>query len=1626
MTSYTASGARRTGDEYQDLQSAEVLIEWLEQPDAYRWVRLETTEGTLDDIQVERADGTRRLLQVKFGTDASTEWEWNHLTKQESGMKGPKHSLLQKWKTSLADVVASDIVVSEAALLTNRAASADIRHHLSDSGFVDFDGLPAPLQSTISEQLGGAADASEFFASFQFFFSERSFETLDAALQERFRRLGGSSEGWSNLVQKIRRWINRKNEPTVDGTITLANVRTAALWHFPPQIPQSFLVPGDYVAPRGWSERALEPLLREGGRSLVVLTGSPGAGKSTYLSWLVGQLRYAETSPVIRHHYFLSTTDETPYRTNWETAADAIIEQVRTLYGELVQTADGRNPLPETLREYLVAAGHEREGSDPLVVIVDGLDHVWRDTGNEEELRRLFDLLLPVPDGVVLVVGTQDIDLARIPRKLRDLCPRNQWLEVPVIDGEGVHKWLQHHQYELGLPETQEHASRILGELADAFRDVSGGHPLVMHYTLNAMRQEGSPILPEQVRALPSFDPTSNVATYYRALWESISPEGHLLLHLLAGFQWAWPRDGLVQCLAPQADPVRFEQAERAIRHVLGSSHAGVTAFHESLLAFVRSLPDHQDAGRALRAQVIDWLAHRAPEHWRWRYEWEERARDGDTEPLISSATLDWCVESLAAGRGRTEIGGVVAASGWAALGEDRLGVSTERHYIDEYLDEAEHAEGALSKLLWLGLNAREPRSRELELSLFLSRKAWASVEEIEAASEVAFTEGRPDLSHELLEECRERWNAIVRRSDGLGGTFSAFERSMPSLLAASLTTPSEGMYQRYVSEHADEPRWCSPERYAKALACHCAVGDNTRAIREELRFLANRADRVSFEAVDEIVRLAWRDGFDPDGWIENLAARRSGLFRCDRIWVRHGAGSLADEPREVSFSPVSMAGYYEGESMFVELAHSYFFACLADAVEGCPPAEATGLEADAHGVEAFLSTLCDLASEAADCREQGQDIGAAWLLARISTMDPPEAKLNDLANRFVRPEPVARIVVAIAQDLEELQRAQTGQASLTTDVIAKAVEGPWTRARIWIEDRVERHLTFSDPAVVRMLIDREQSRLESSKDYLHTRAEEYASLAQFCHLHQISADKTRSFARLAAENLMGHGFRKDTVLFDLLRSIRTAPESSKARTLARLQRISPVVQVVDEITDGAETRHLKRELAEVLREVTPESLPPYLRALQRNYDHWQVEGCYTDLARSAPIETVYEKALASTLVHEEALSALQERADRGDTNAGSVLAKTLTNFGRQAADEKKPETASSIPTRDIEDSPPPVEDYPPERLTEFVRAVQDAHIYGDEYLATWTAHWRTVDPDGLLAALTRYRRANGYPHERQTAKAVVELALERSGLSAAWEWLVAYHDAFYGWIWHAYRLTDVKWIWEFVGVRFRERWLEFIEETSRPHWGAAGGAPSWSAQRMIAFLETVGQVGRTDEVVDAAVWWGAGLAADMHLPDDALTPDDPELPSALRLLVDRLDCPARMVQERAAWSLAGLLADTDTRDGTTKALLDWHATGPLELRSCLLLLILHLARIAHGISAVTCVDKLIEPSWYRPWAQRFCCASLGIQEQIWRLRSTTERGIRDAHLRTTLASRISNPRCERTSRRCSYASPAC
>jgi hypothetical protein len=1561
VTSFTPSGARRSGDEYQDLHSAEVLIEWLENPEAYLWIRLETADGSLDDIQAQRADGTRRLLQVKFATDVSSEWDWDDLTHRESGRTGEKPSLLQKWKTSLDKELASSAASIEAALLTNRRSSSAIRAHINDAGLVDFGALSAPLSATLSAQLGGPDAAAAFFARFHFTFSERSALVLEQALRERFRRLGGTDEGWHSLLERIRRWINRNDEPSADGLIGLADVRSAARWHLPPTIPQAFLIPHDYVAPKDWSETTVEPLLRS--QDLLVVTGSPGAGKSTYLSWLVRRLQEADV-PVIRHHYFLSLTDDTSYRTGWESAASALIAQLQLAHATLVRSAGQQNPVPGKLRDFLAAAGTARSGKPPLVVVVDGLDHVWRDTGSADGLRRFFDLLLPTPPGVVIVVGTQDIETAKLPLKLRDLCPRQRWLEVPTLSSTDTRDWLQFHRLEWGLAEGDVHCDRLFGELAEALHEVSGGHPLALHYTFSAVLGKGPRPQPGDIRAQRHFDPKSNIAAYYSSLWHDITSEGHQLLHLLAGFRWAWPRDALVECLVAQADSARLEVAERAVRHVLGTSRVGVTAFHESLLAFIRTLHDHEAVVGSLRPRVLDWLARRAPERWRWQHEWIERAAGGDKTSLLDGPTPYWCIDSLLAGRTRREISDIVAASGRAALEEGRLGVATTRHLLDAYLEDAARTEGILPRLLRLAMNERDSRSRTQELDAFLSHKSHLSEEELQALAEVAFASGESDICEELLEEAYERWNAAVGRPDDKRPQLTSLQDCVPFLMAGSLAASSDSSYRRFISKHHREPAWCTTGRYVQALARCCALGGDTSAVRDELRFIANSTVPESSLAVDVVVRLGCREGFDPASWLDTVDSRRSGLFLSHQAMTHPARDFSSSRPDGISFEEATSVAYEEGESVFAELARSYFFACLASSLAEHEPPSVRDLEARARLAADFLTSLEAIAADAAKAHRAGTQIGAAWFVTGVTESPTPDVRMNDLgANRFLRPGSLARIVTAIAFDLEDLLLSQGRPPSLMSETLARAIDSGWTSGGAWIADRVRRHLPFVDGTAARFASDRERLRLATGRDALPTRASDYVLLADFAKLHGAPAEDVRELSRLAARHLLGHGYHKDLVLSDVLAAIQLAHRSGDPRTLTRLRVVSPTIQVIMDITDGDETRHLQRELADVLAKVAFDVLPAYMRALQRQQNDWQVEEAYTDLAGSISFSSPYEKALGGTLVHEPALAELSRRAASGDTAASSVLSETLAYCGRVQIAASEPESGSpGNATRSVsegENRPLPApEAYPPDRLTEFVRQLRDvAHVYGHEALAEWTLHWRAKDPGALLTALTRYRSETGRPLETQTATTIVALALERRGLACAWEWTVAYHNAMYAWNSYFVRLRDVEPLWDFVRARFHGRWLDFIVATFSPDERRGSRAPGWSTERMVRFLQIVGAADRIDEVVDAAVDWAARLTADMQLPDAALERTNAGEPPALALLVDRLDCPSRMVQERAAWWLARLLADTSTSEVVSLALLAWHRKDNIELRSCTLLLVLALAKTVHDFPAESCVE---------------------------------------------------------------------
>lgn len=1558
MTGFTASGARRTGDEYQDLKSAEILVQWLEQPDRFQWVHLESMDGSLDDIQALEADGRLRMLQIKFTTDPSESWGWKELLAQAPGKSGPLPSLLQKWSRSLADAHGAGTAVSEAGLYTNRDAKREIADHLDANMHLGFPKLPGALKREIVAHLGGAALAKQFFSTFHFRFGESSPAGLEATVRSRFRQLGGTPEGWTRLIESIRRWINRKDEPTSSGRIYLEDVRAAALWHLPPLIPQGFAVPPDYVAPSNWSRDVVMPRL-DGTYPISIVTGPPGAGKSTYLSWLVGELA-SSGRPVIRHHFFLSTSDATPFRSSWDTAAGSLLLQLRTDHPELVRLAP-QNPRPDALGSVFAAAGRARQGKPPLVVVVDGLDHVWRDTGNAEDLRQLFDQLLPAPAGLVLVVGTQSINADRLPLKLRNACPREDWLSVPPLTNDEVEQWLEHHGPELELdPDARVRAFR-LRSLADAFHDVTSGHPLVLHYTLSQLIASG-PFDADRVRTLPRFTAGSTMSEYYRTLVDSLSSEGRLLLHLLAGFAWAWPRTGLIQCLAPQADAARLDRAERETRHLLGMGHAGITAFHESLLAFIRNEPDHTSTVQSLRAGVLTWLATSAPAYWRWRYEWIERARNGEVSSLILGPDLAWCVAALATGRPRNELLRVLAESGWAALEAGDFANATLRHLLDERLENASFTfDDVLARLALVG-------GMDTELDILAASRSDASAAELAALCERAAMAERITLCTEVEEELSERWDRDVAR-DAHAQSFSTYEVHFPYILATTLSAGRRSC-RAAVDKDGQYPRWCDPVRYARALRQLCAVVGNSSAQRDELRYLANHPVLPIPEAADEIVRLACREGFSPTTWLTSADAARTELLLAFLAMNRTPGGA----PSVRSFSPHWEGGRLE-DSEFVEIARSYFFSCFSARAAGQPRPAPRGVPSSAAESAAFVDDIADLAESAADGRARGENTGGAWLLGQLIGRVLLEPAPNEYMNRFASRHVRSQVFVAVALDLEDLLHAATRQWSLSSEVLHTSFEAATTFADHWIRACVEQRRHLGDAAAADAIIAAARRALEARVGYAETRADEYGLTAHFAQLHRRSSDLAKELLTLSARHLFAHGFHKDMVLFDYLDASAACPSLTDDALIEALRAAEPIIDVIDDITDRDETRYLPSALGEALLLRAPEAAPAYLAKLHRTFNHWQAERVATTVARTMALATPFERALASTLVHDDALKEWDARARAGDQLAGEVIRDIDAYLGTTT--QRRKSDGDQVPA-----VPPQTADHPPEQLTRFVEAVRAAGSYSREHVESWTAFWIERRPRDVLVAYENYVRQHGEFPDTASARRIVLLSLQLEGRDGAWRWLVRYQQLVYGWESFMSPLAAARDLWRLVREQFPDNAANFIRATAAPRWRKVRAAPSWSLERIVLFLVEFGMLDQARDVVEAAREWVKGLAANMSLPSPTIGRQPPAVPPALRLLVGRLDCPSRLVQDRTSTAFAGLLGAPATRSIAMEALAEWHAREPIEMRTCFLLQVIALAAARHSLGLEEREQLVRGFSRISSPAERLMRAQLGVTDE--------------------------------------------
>jgi hypothetical protein len=551
---------------YQNRQGLRLLCDWLDAPTRYTKVKFECDVEAdapmgLDDIVVERADGLQDLKQVKFTPNPDAHplsWDW---LLEKSGKTDRSRSMLKKWFDAYRSLDAARI--GDLSLLTNRRPDAEIEACLA-GGKIDFAKVPAPRRAMLIAELGDEKDCEEFLGRLQIMHSDKGYETLEHEVNARLRAYG-TPEGIAVLKNIALNWATQKNSPPPSGWITLPDLRAILQATPPAPLPEDFAVPKGYEVPDAdFHDAFVEDTLRSTGKA-IVLTGPPGRGKSTYLSALCDTLA-DEDVPTVRHHYFLSTTERGRDRVHSYVVEESIRSQIERFHPAIPRTSGGLRALLQA------AAAHYKALDKPFVLILDGLDHVWRINAEDKRpLEDLFAQLVPCPENLVLLVGTQPVDDAQLPADLLIAAPKASWKTLPAMSGDAVLSYL--HQavragrlstgFELVGPEMPDEpelhaeaeeteppevsaareaaAEQELQNAAAALRIRTNGHPLHVIYATSALVLAGGNVTRWDVERLTG-DLSQDAKFYYGSLWERLSPSLKDVLRLVCAFPLFWPR----------------------------------------------------------------------------------------------------------------------------------------------------------------------------------------------------------------------------------------------------------------------------------------------------------------------------------------------------------------------------------------------------------------------------------------------------------------------------------------------------------------------------------------------------------------------------------------------------------------------------------------------------------------------------------------------------------------------------------------------------------------------------------------------------------------------------------------------------------------------------------------------------------------------------------------------------------------------------------------------------------------------------------------------------------------------------------------------------------------------------
>lgn len=1414
---------------YQNLVGIEILLDWLDEPTRFSWVVLECEETdvgpkALDDIVAEYGDGSRLYCQVKCANDpddpdSALSWTW--LLEKS----GNRRSLIRKLFDASTQIPAD--TQAEIALVTNRRLDREFAENLAGS-FVGWGRVAGDVKARVTAELGSESDVIPFLSRLEFRHSKSDFLLFQELLRNRFVSRYGDDLAWGSFKSEVFEWLVLKGRHR----ISLEDVRKIAAKTRPQPLREDFEVPSGYSVPdESFHRDFLEKVTSSKGGGFV-LEGSPGQGKSTYLSYLCSELA-PRGIPFVRHHYFLRIEPSNPRRFFMDDVANTFMHRIAVEYP---QYRPDTQPKAEYLKEWVesCATGSFKEGK-PFVVVIDGLDHLWREMDHDvAPLEALLSKLIPLPPNVVLVLGTQPLSDEDMPATLRQARSSFSWLQMPGMSTRAIAGWISKQiEEERFLPlGPQANRQEYVGEVADALFRISSGHPLHVIYSLEMLLNSGQPVTSYSIERLPPC-PDGNIRSYYDELWLRLDYVAKDVLHLISAFEFLWSREAL---LAVLGDSSETAGALSAVRHLTHATPLGLKPFHSSLGAHVREYSEHKAQLGRLLPGVIEWLKDRAPDHLQWGWLWLTQARAGDCQPLVDGPSWDWALESLTRGYPPSQMVRIAEEAEELAFRAENYARAVELRWLKtRLLNGPEFQTDDFSRLEALTLEFSDSTSTVEET---LQDLQGASTKTLNVLGEYLVRHGRLRDAINCQEELRKRFNRKLGLPLGHTGR-SSLEAELHSLINLFGTT---GQYdpKRLIGRMNRDKR----ERGKLFLTLLLAIsrkGDMARMLA-----LADLPKTKGMQRALELeaVRLACRLSVDLSGWSEFQRFAFHPLSACWALIRRAKGPSLPDHeiPEEL------VADRYfsvESEQILEDWLHLHFFWCLGRFFVDVAPVLPTIELPKIPWISSALPVLQDAARFAGQRLRRGDGVGFAHVWPFLNRLVKGKEYEDHSAELCLH-----RALVHIATDLGLLNSSRYGGMPVSSTDIRIAMDSGHFyigQLRTRCLKRNE-HLMTTDEVAAH--VSGELDSLAKSVTRFNERVETYFDLADFAWLHGLREMAERA-VKHAAQCLLGYGWRKDYGVFRVLEAITACAKSKLPQCDSWVRRIAPAVEQITEFTDGDDVDYAREEFAELLVEVNPGLYVAYYQSLIRRAE-WRLaedvlEIYLKNAASSKPLQalvgTVFEGTTLNTLI------------GRGGTPLEQTARDQLTSLGQDKPHLRErhssPETLKEFEFE--------AANYPPAKFDDFLGLLKgnDRFLYDSKAVNRWVEYWITRQPADVLMRMEDVFSKDDVPHIfSDIPDRLLETVMRLKGKEKAYRWLVLGHVHNHGWSSEYSRGTAYRRRFELIGEHYPEKWRYFIKETSersrtRRRWDDTLVIGN---NRLVEFLLLVGQPEAAAAVTEALV----------------------------------------------------------------------------------------------------------------------------------------------------------------------------